>query len=263
MENNAIKEANRKALPKFLIIMVVCTMLGGLVGFFSAHFGLDTLSGSLKEAGAWFGMNAAPWLMVAVEVLMPVVSVLLYQQTKTLLNAWDGEDDTVSDAVDTKLTTILWLASAAMILGFFLFAAFCSVLPVIFETKENGMMFFITIIAFFVILFETIFIQQKCVDATKKMNPEKTASVYDMKFQKKWVESCDEAEKVVIGKCAYKAYAATNMVCAILASVLMICALEFETGLLPALVVCLIWLINVSVYSRETIRYSKAGNRIS
>lgn len=263
MENNAIKEANRKALPKFLIIMAVCTLLGGLIGFFSAYFGLDTLSGSLKAAGAWFGMNAVPWLMVAVAVIVPVVSVLFYQQIKKLLKTWDGEDDIVSGAVDTKLTTILWLASATMIFAFFLFAALCAVTPSMFESEKSITMFWITLTAFIIILFETIFIQQKCVDATKKMNPEKTASVYDMKFQKKWVESCDEAEKVVIGKCAYKAYAATNMVCAVLAGVLMIFALEFETGLLPALAVCLIWLINVSVYAKETIRYSKSGNRIT
>ena len=36
------------------------------------------------------------------------------------------------------------------------------------------------------------------------MNPEKTASVYDMKFQKKWLETCDEAEKIIVGKCAFK-----------------------------------------------------------
>ena len=48
------------------------------------------------------------------------------------------------------------------------------------------------------------------VDAAKKTNPEKTASVYDTKFQKKWLDSCDEAEKIMIGKCAFKAYAATN-----------------------------------------------------
>lgn len=30
------------------------------------------------------------------------------------------------------------------------------------------------------------------------MNPEKTASVYNTKFQKKWMVSCDEAKKIII-----------------------------------------------------------------
>lgn len=56
-------------------------------------------------------------------------------------------------------------------------------------------MYVLAIVTFLVILAEGIIIQQKAVDITKIMYPEKTASVYDLKFQKKWVDSCDEAEK--------------------------------------------------------------------
>ena len=83
-----------------------------------------------------------------------------------------------------------------------------------------------------------------------------------MKFQKKWVDSCDEAEKIMIGKCAYKAYTATGTVCAVLAIVLAVCALVFGIGFLPSLVVCLIWLVNLSVYCREAMHCSKAGIKI-
>ena len=131
-----------------------------------------------------------------------------------------------------------------------------------FENQKNTLPFFIGIAAFFGILVESIIIQQKCVDATKKINPEKTASVYDMKFQKKWMDGCDEAEKIVVGKCAFKAYSATNTICSVLAIVLAICALIFEIGFLPSLVICLIWIVNVSAYCKEAIKYSKAGNKI-
>ena len=112
-------------------------------------------------------------------------------------------------------------------------------------------------------MIETVIIQQKCVDTAKQTTPEKKASIYDMRFQKKWMEDCDEAEKIMIGKCAYKAYAATNTVCSILAIVIAICALLFEIGFLPSLVVCLVWIVNLSVYCKEAMRYSKAGNKIS
>ena len=36
---------------------------------------------------------------------------------------------------------------------------------------------------------EATIIQQKCVDTAKLTNPEKKASVYDMRFQKKWMEA--------------------------------------------------------------------------
>lgn len=112
-------------------------------------------------------------------------------------------------------------------------------------------------------MMETVIIQQKCVDAAKKTNPEKTVSVYDTKFQKKWIDSCDEAERLMIGKCAFKAFAATNTVCSVLSIMLAVCALTFGTGFLPSLVVCVIWIVNQSVYCKEMLRYSKAGNKIS
>ena len=48
--------------------------------------------------------------------------------------------------------------------------------------------------------------QQMTVDFQKIMNPEKQGSVYDLRFQKKWEESCDELEKFTIYRSAYKAY---------------------------------------------------------
>lgn len=42
-----------------------------------------------------------------------------------------------------------------------------------------------------------------------------------------------------------------------------ICALLFDIGFLPSLVVCLVWMVNLSAYCKEAMRCSKAGNKIS
>ena len=263
MDNNEIRKANRKALPKFMLIMAISLIVGGTIGFFSAKYGLNALSGNLKTVGVLFGMYIAPWLMLTIAIVVPLISIPLYYRTKKLLSTWDGEDEFVSDAVDEKLSIIIWLTSAALIISYFLIAASYSGGFATFENKKNTLAFSIGIAAFFVILIESVVIQQKCVDTAKKTNPEKTASVYDTKFQKKWMDSCDEAEKIMIGKCAFKAYGATNTVCSFLAIVLAICALIFEIGFLPSLAVCIIWIVNQSVYCKEAIKYTKAGNKIS
>ena len=86
--------------------------------------------------------------------------------------------------------------------------------------------------------------------------------VYDMKFQKKWLETCDEAEKIIVGKCAFKAFNITNSMCSVLAVILAISALMFGIGFLPSFVVCLIWIVNMSIYCKECLKYSKVGNKI-
>ena len=75
MKHDEIKQANRKALPKFLLFVIVCTVVGGVIGYCSgygsAKGGTDTLVGMIKDAGAFFGAHIAPWFLVALAVLMP------------------------------------------------------------------------------------------------------------------------------------------------------------------------------------------------
>lgn len=263
MDNNEIKKANRKALPKFMLIMVISLLVGGLGGFCSAKYGLNSLSDGMKSAGAFFSAYIAPWLMLAAAVILPVVCIPIYRSTKKLISSWDGENEEISDTIDQKLSIVIWVTSAALILSYFLIAASYAEGFATFEKGNSIIPFFVGIAGFFAIMIEAVILQQKCVDSAKKTNPEKTASVYDTKFHKKWMDSCDEAEKIMIGKCAFKAYAATNAVCTVLSIVLAICALILGIGFLPSLTVCLIWIVNQSVYCKEALKYSKAGNKIS
>lgn len=263
MNNNEIKKANRKALPKFILVIVIAMLAGGAVGYFSGKLRIDTLGDGIKHACEFFGMHIAPWLMVIMAVILPVVCIPVYQSAKKLLSAWDGEDEDISDQMDRKLSTAIWISSAALVFSYFLIAAAYSGGFEMFDGKIRTVSLCAAIAAFFAVMIEAIVIQQKCVDAAKQTNPEKKASIYDMQFQKKWLEDCDEAEKIMIGKCAYKAYIATNTVCAVLAIVFAVCALVFNIGFLPSFAVCLVWIVNLSVYCKEAMRYSKAGNRIS
>ena len=95
MKNDEIKEANRKALPKFLLFAVVCAIVGGVIGYYSGYGAakgvMDELVGMMKETGAFFGTHIAPWLMVAIAIIVPVLCLPIYRSAKKLLAAWDGE----------------------------------------------------------------------------------------------------------------------------------------------------------------------------
>lgn len=263
MNKEEIKQENRKALPKFILAMVIALIVGGAVGYLSGRLRLDTLADGIKGAGLFFGTHIAPWLMLALALIMPAICFPIYRNAKKLLGTWDGEDEDISDEIDRKLSAAIWISSASLVFSYFLIAAAYSGGFAAFDSKENTVALFIAIVAFVIVMIEAIIIQQRCVDTAKQTNPEKKASIYDMKFQKKWLEDCDEAEKIMVGKCAYKAYAATNTVCTVLAIVLAVCALLFGIGFLPSLLVCLVWIINVSVYCKEAMRYSKAGIKVS
>lgn len=263
MRNDEITSANRKALPKFILVMTILLFLSFAAGFFAEEYGLHTLADAIRSAGAFWGMYIAPWMMLSVAIVTPVICIPLYLSANKLISSWNGEDEDVYGIIDRRLSFAIWISNASLILSYFFAAASYSVVTDVLESQKITGLFLISVAALFAIIIETVIIQQKCVDATKKINPEKAASVYDMKFQKKWIGYCDEAERLLIGKCAFKAYNVTNRVCAVLAGVLAVCALIFGIGFLPFLSVCLIWSVNQSAYYREAIKYSKAGNKIS
>lgn len=263
MHNSNIKEANRKALPKFLLILLISLVIGGTIGYCSAKFGFNELTGSFKRVASGFSTYVAPWMMLETAILVPTVCLPIYRSAKKLLQTWDGEDEALSETVDNKISIVVWITSCAMICSFFLMAATYSNGFATFEQRSSTILFTVGIAAFFAILIESILLQQKCVDTAKVTNPEKTVSIYDTKFHKKWMDSCDEAEKLIVGKCAFQAYSATNGVCCALSILLTIGALLFEIGFLPCLVVCLVWIVNLSAYCKEGLKCSKAGSRIS
>lgn len=262
MGNEEIKKANRKALPKFILLCIIGAVIGGITGYLVGANGIDTMSGNFKAVVSGYVVLTAPWIMLAIAVIILMVLVPYYKKAKKQLSQWDGEDEEVSDSVEEKLSIIQWVSSGALIISYFLIAASYSGGTAMFENVNNMIGLTVSIAAFLGIMAETVIIQQKSVDCVKIMNPEKTASVYDMKFQKKWLETCDEAEKIIVGKCAFKAFNITNSMCSVLAVVLAISALMFGIGFLPSFVVCLIWIVNMSIYCKECLKYSKVGNKI-
>ena len=109
MKKDEIRNANRKALPKFLLVLAVSMVIGGAVGYGSSKYGLDKMAGSITDVGMYFGTHIAPWLMAAIAVIVPVICIPIYRSAKKLLCAWDGENEDISDAIDGKLSTSIWI----------------------------------------------------------------------------------------------------------------------------------------------------------
>ena len=117
------------------------------------------------------------------------------------------------------------------------------------SAKMNSPIFLIDLI-FFIGSFACImFYQKTMVNLLKELNPEKQGSVYDTKFHKKWLESCDEAEKQKIGEASYATYSFMNLMFELVSMVLMIVGFFFPIGVLPLTTVCLLWLAQVVFYS--------------
>ena len=89
------------------------------------------------------------------------------------------------------------------------------------------------------------------------MNPEKHGSVYDSKFQKKWLESCDESERRQIGEASRRAYMVTSRLCLGLWLALIILSMMLKISVLPTVVLLVVWGTMQVTYTLECIRLGK------
>lgn len=261
--NDPIQQENKRALPKFFAIMAASLAVGIAIGLVLVFLSFENFGDVLNAAGLFFTTKIAGWLLIALPVVTLAVCVPIYLGAKKQIAAWDGEDEAAGNEVEAKLSVCMWIASMELIASFFLMAALVSGFMSRTES-EQGMapaLFFGGLAAFLVgSLGVEIVLQQKLVDLTKRLYPEKRGSVYDTKFQKKWMESCDEAERVIIGQCTFKAYQAMCRTCLALWAVFALGGMFFNWGFLPAMAVCIIWGVGQSVYSYWAINAPKPGS---
>lgn len=248
--NDTVKRDNRKSLPRFLLVVLAAALLGGLVGFFSAmaaDFG--TLS------AIWDGLDVlmrtiTPWAIPVCTAALLIPGLCLYRSAKKGYAAWDEECDEAYQVIEEKLSDTLLLTALAMLIDFFFLAA-----GFLYDISLINAVLFLISMVFLVLL------QQKVVDLTRRMNPEKKGSVYDLHFQKKWLDSCDELERAQIGQAAFHAYKILNGLCPILWLILVLLGMTADVGLLPILMVMLIWGTLQVSYTLECIRISRRKSK--
>ena len=247
------KSENRKALPKFTLSLLGSLLVGGAVGFavgLTRAFGLDTealargLNGLLEAA--------TPWGIPVTSVLTLGSCFFLYRSAARKFAVWDGGDeDETSESIDTALSWVLLLSAVQLLLNLFFLSAFCI------YWMDRDIRALALVGVFLLSCGFVIFAQQKAVDLTRRMNPEKRGSVYDAKFQKKWLDSCDESERRQIGEASRRAYMVTTRLCLGLWLALVILSMLFDMSLLPVFVLLLVWGTMQVTYTLECIRLGK------
>lgn len=251
-----MKKTNRKIILKFICILLGCGVLGFLSAMLMNHLvGRDMLDfGALGELLA----PVVPVLFVGGNVVLCAVAVGLYLRAKKAAAGWDGEDEEVIERAEKKLSIPLILANVMMVLNFFFFSASIQVFEFTAFGERWGTLLFPVAMATFLLGYVwIILVTNKVVNLEKRLNPEKQGNIFDTKFQKVWMESCDELEKQKIYECGYRGYSAGSIACMVCWVVSMFGQLWAETGLLPVIMVCIIWMSMLMSYQISCIRLEK------
>lgn len=250
-DNADNKRENRRAMRIFIPILLAGMVFGGCAGFLLSWLHDNPeVTDSLQLWSSRLLLSCAPYAILVLTVLLMGCAYLLYGRAKRRFRQWNGEDETVIDQVENDLSKGMLLAQINQIGSFFFFAVAFYLLP-------TSLLTFLPLASFLLATFLIMLFQKQAVDFLKTINPEKHGSVFDFNFQKKWIESCDEAQQLLIYKAAYKGYIAGLYTCLALWLLCFFANMVFDVGLLPVACVTLIWLVITIAYHAESHRLQK------
>lgn len=255
------KKEDKKQFKPFIVIMIICFIVG--IGAGKLLRIVENDLDAIKEAMAHVGVVLAyvlPSLFLLINIVELIFVLGLLRKQEKRLKEWDGEDEEILDDIERKLDFPLNLTNTVQILSMFLFAACIHIdVSVALPKLHENIIFWIIIIDFVASLIICTMSQKRMVNLVKVMNPEKNGSIFDVNFRRKWEESCDEAQKMVLYRASYRAFQVSNMLCCCLWVICIMTDFAFHTGLFPIAVVLLIWLVQVLAYSKEATRLERGG----
>jgi hypothetical protein len=240
---------NRKTSTKIVIMMLI----GAIAGFSSSIvfaiakrlFENDTVSNLFLILS-----ENVTWIHLGVAVIFEGIALLLYFKAKRVLVELKNseDDDELESSFDDHMNLLILFNTVFIALNFVFFG-------ISFDIHTRLVIFSLIIFSSFAVL--TTIIEIKAVKLIQLKDPQKTADPTSIKFDKQWLDSCDEAERLKIYKSSYKTFLTMKYVLLILTLFTLFTKIEFNTGNYPIVLVGTIWIIQSGTYCLYSQFHSK------
>ncbi len=229
---------DRRAFRKFIVLLLVSMVVGGITGAFSTMAAKEQAD---IGAGITAGLQKiAPYANLVIAAALAVWMTGMLRGGRAEYRRWDGEEEQlIKDRAETGHWCDCHECGAHC--RIFLFRSRHEVhrhrqrLGRRDSVGENST----TFLGLIAVMVVTVTAQNRIVNFTKEINPEKKGSVYDLKFQKTWIASCDEAEQLQIYRARRSVPTAMNYAALGMFLVCFIGMLSWNFGLLPLTMVLL------------------------
>jgi len=258
-----IKKEDKKSKRIFYLILLGSVIVGMASGFLASFVEDSDTINNWINAGMDMVNQASVYIGCITSVVVAIGAWILYQKSRKEYAAWDEEDEETMDKIDMKLSLALIITNGNLIVTYIFSVVALAQIPNFFDDRATTVQKFICFFGGLALsMIVAMVASVKIVNFEKEMNPEKKGSAYDINFDKKWLSSSDEAEKLVHYKASYAAYKAVNIVCMILWLLCMYGMTIWKWDNVPVFMVGAIWLTSYFSYSIETLRLSKHASKI-
>jgi len=233
---------NKKSIFRIILLLVI----GGVFG---AIFSLGLLK--FKDTGGLaklsfivdFLINNNIYIFIFLVIVLYLPSVYLFVKGKKLFEKLDElsdeEYDVKSKVANKKLDISLTLNSIFMVLNFIVFGTTIN------RSSDN---FFIVLIIFLINMLALSFLEIYAVKFIQKLDNRLKGDPTSFKFNKEFIDSCDEAEKLIIYKSGYHAFQISKSTSLGFIIITMIGNTVLDTGALPVIISGIWMLVNIASY---------------
>lgn len=243
-------------------LLTAAGALSGLCGYWFGRMmkraekngGIDDIKESVKAVSVY----AVPILYIALMLIFFAIAGARYIKASRAYKRIGKDDDEKLIELEHSLDLPVALMNIWSVLDLMFYAIMIEITEVGDVSGTLGRVLSaaatIILVGSYIML---IAVSRKCLMLIKKINPEKRGDLLDVNFYKKWEDSCDEAQKIIMYKAAYRAFKITNYSFMAAWVVCVISQLVFRTGVIPVICISAVWLIMVVVYDIESSRLEK------
>lgn len=248
-----MKNKRKIVLIRFILVVFLSGVFGGIAGylFASSEANLTIVGNTVSDILIHYSI----YMSVVFDAAALLIAYVLYRISRKEFRLWDQEDSDYITRTEQKLSISLMASEIGPILAMI---SFC--IGILDLHKNGNTAKLICMLAFITLSLSLAFLQRKIISLDQEINPEKKGDPLDFNFQKQWLKSCDEQEKQVAYKSAYKAFRVSQIFYVVILILLILVGPFFEIGVSPFLIVGSIWLLQVLVYSITSLKLSKPKN---
>lgn len=240
-----MKETGRKA--GFLqtgLMMLIGAIIGGGGSMLFFLYG-EPLRESLKRL-AFSIFRFSSIALIILSICSCLISTFLVLKARKKHKQWDGEEE-------EQIAKSYELYQAVM--SFLSVFGICLSGIVISDMYRNySMANNCAILCFAAATLWILFAMDRMVKYRKKLNPEKKGNIFSWNYDKEWLASCDERERMQVFRAGYAVYVKSNILYLIIFICLILTSVIFDLGIAPFLVLLVIWcsqILMFTYYSRK------------
>lgn len=256
--NHKKEKSNFRIVVTFIAVLFVCILMGYAVGKGLAGAEKHDLFTQTIEDFDGYLVRGTSFLFIISTALGIVIPAAFFLSCNSMYKTLqkDMENDDLWDALEDRLNVPMIFADTFSLINLCLF--YC-MLYISMHNEGNvvGVAGIIGYVLYVVSVIANLVVIKMVVDIEKKLNPEKRGNPLDFNFQKEWMESSDEAQRIIAYKAAYKSFVITRNVTFVLFAVVFVIIDMFKLDLFALIVLGIVMLVNNLSYMLTAAKLEK------